>query len=205
MLSLPRTAAHRIVTATFALVLLCSAAAAAPKDRTLKRASLPDEPVEITEIKVKENRVQFWEQFPADDDWLSGITFTVKNTSERQISHLTLLIEQPISETFSLTIPVGAGDFNPLGQTVSGPAIAAPGKTVEIRLSEGRYRGFRDAVPTQYQFTPITQVTIHVQRVVFTDGTMWYKGMLHQRDPNNPRRWYPAPGEKERFLEKMRG
>ncbi|HST51186.1 MAG TPA: hypothetical protein VLJ61_04175, partial [Pyrinomonadaceae bacterium] len=204
MSSFFRNATHRSLTITsLVLLLLCTASAAVPKNRMIESASLPDEPVEITAIKVKEANVKFWEKFAADEDWLSGITFTVKNTSEKRISHVELLIEQSISETLSFTIPVGVGEFRPLTQSAAGPAIALPGETVEIRLSDERYKGFRNAVPVEYKFVPVTEVKVHIERVVFTDGSMWYKGMLHYRDPNNPRRWFPAPGEKERFIEKM--
>jgi hypothetical protein len=203
MSSFLSSAIHRTITISFMLLLFCAVSAAAPKNRIIKRASLPDEPVEITEIKVKEAKVNFWEKFAGDDDWLSGITFTVKNTSGKNISHVALLIEQPISESFSLTIPIGEGQFSPLSENAVGPVIARAGETVEIRLSDERYKGFMHSVPLEFKFDPITEVKVHIERVVFTDGSMWYKGMLHYRDPNNSKRWLPAPGEKERFLEKM--
>jgi len=57
------------------------------KHRTIARLPLErNEPVRIRAVKVKDIRVRHGQKFVADDDWLSGLTVTVKNRTDKTIT-----------------------------------------------------------------------------------------------------------------------
>src|ERR1044071_1769562 len=186
-------------------LLLSAVGSAARRERLMTQESLPDEPIQISEVRVKGQPVQFGRRFVADERWLNGLKFVVKNVSPKAISHITLLIEQSVPGAPTFEIILRKGYFDPFAEkpTGEGPPVVAPGMAAELTLDGEEYKTYIDSLPEEFKGPAVPLVNVRIHRAVFEDGSMWYKGMLHYRNPDRPSSWYPAPGEKERFIEKM--
>ena len=119
------------------------------KDRVL--VQLPFEPgrqtpVEITAIEVKGKVVEPGRKFSSGDDWLRGLTFTLKNISDKPVSYIEVGLHflapagsQAQNAVYDLrygylrVIPNPAADM-------SAPKSLMPGETWRLELSEADYQ-----------------------------------------------------------------
>ncbi len=195
----------KVVTLTIAcLFLIPGVSALAQSKRLINRNQLPDEPLDVVELRAHGVPVEFGKPFDADDQWLSGISFKVKNVSGKAIAHLSLRLAKPPENGLNFNIPLRAGYFDPFAANPIHGTILNPNETLDIGLDDRVYEGFMSRLPNEYSRTSLAQIDFSIESVVFTDGTRWHLGMILQRDPNQPNMWYPLPGEKERFEKKMR-
>jgi hypothetical protein len=63
--------------------------------RTLQKITHKNEPVEIAVAKVGTRRVSLGQSFMANNEWVSGLSFKVKNLSAQAIVRIELELEFP--------------------------------------------------------------------------------------------------------------
>lgn len=176
------------------LVVVWPAAAVRPQEtaRTLEKVPLKNEPVEIAEVKVGNKIVTLGQGFIANDDWVSDLSFKVKNLSIQAVVRVELELQFP-EVTFdkaALVIPIAYGQIPGLAD--SGPKEqipVGPNETVQMALGSDTYGGLKRILTDNGRTLGVTKARLQLAMIIFADGTAWRNGFLLNRDPNNPRRW----------------
>lgn len=167
------------------------------QERTLNKRSFRDEPVSITKLKVKGTHVNFNQKFITDDDWFRNLTVSVKNTSNKTIVFIDLMLTFPAAE--GATQERAASDHLIYGPYPPPPGESGtphpdqpplkPGDSATLMLTD--YEGTRQFLDQVGKPKSIKEIEIRISEVIFENGTKWIAGQLHKRDPNNPNIWLP--------------
>jgi hypothetical protein len=152
------------------------------------------------EVKVGEQAIQFDNTFVADEDWLRGSKFKLKNISGKSIVYLEIELWIPASVTNGrpLIVPIRYGQ---MPSASSGSSVAtAPdsvldGNEVELSVSDKIYTNAKQVLANRGS-NSISDVEVRIGMVIFDDGTAWREGHLLRRDPNNPDSWKAVPRSK---------
>lgn len=144
-------------------------------------------PVEIISMKLNGKEVKPGEKIKGDDDWLKGLSFTLKNISDRPIAYVDIGIRFPHSRGFvvySLNYGVDYSRGEPR-RTYSPPAIQ-PGETLELVLTKEKYSVFLNILAQGGASRSFDNAPYYVERICFEDETdvIWEGGYLKRRDPN---------------------
>lgn len=170
-------------------------------ERTIKKLKWRSEPVTIAKIKVKGRPVGVDQNFDEEDDWLKGITLSVKNTSDQAITYINVELffprpedESAANETpFAYPLLYGYVPILPEAfPAPNAPPPIKPGEVVELTLADKDYDQLKIYLRNSNYPTSIKQVRLTLRAVAFGDGTMWRSGSLFQRDPNDPSKWNPV-------------
>jgi hypothetical protein len=162
------------------------------QERTIKKVSWRNEPVKIAKLKIKGKPIGLGQSFLEEDDWLEGMTISVKNTSGKTITFLSMRLDFPRPESSSQE-PVSIYEFeygrNPLfasGSSLPNTPTIAPGESTEFSISDTIYAALKKLL-SDYPAS-IKKVEIVLNSVAFDDGTEWQGGGLYRRDPSDPGR-----------------
>lgn len=166
-------------------------------DRAVKKPSWPNEVVKITRLKVKKGEVEFDKKFAADDDWLRGLTLTVKNVSDKPVvfveATVTLFGRGGEDETGKVPLEFpftyGSDPAADVRDVSRLPRALDPGDSADMALSEEGYTRLRQMLLRENYPLKFKQAEVAIERVFFSDGMMWYKSYYFLRDPDNPNRW----------------
>src|SRR5882724_10604953 len=127
------------------------AVAAQPQQvpRTLEKVPRKNEPVEITEIKVGNNAISLGQSFLANSDWVSDLTFKVRNISAKDIAWVELQLQFPEvrfnKAIFVQPIRYGQVPDLPEDSRQDEPPVA-PNETVQMQLDSDSYGGLKRIV-----------------------------------------------------------
>jgi hypothetical protein len=136
------------------------------------------------------------EKFRAEDDWMKGLTFSVKNTSEKTIIYIEIELSFPrhkgAPEEPEAHDRIIYGHYPALpGETATPhpdqPPIR-PSETVDVVLKD--FDGIREFLNSTHYPVSINRLEVSVGDVVFDDGIKWSGGGLFRRDPENPGGWF---------------
>jgi len=133
-------------------------------------------------------------RFAAGDDWLKGLTITVRNDSGEPITHISLNLsfprppEQKHEPGFSEPLEYGVSPVpfpdGTFPNTSSEPIM--PGESAELLLKDADYDGLR-ATLRELNFPPrIKKVKMHFVLLGFGDGTIWSAGKRYAFDRSRP-------------------
>jgi hypothetical protein len=180
-----------------AIVSAISTYAGQAQERSLKKRSFRDEPLSITKLKVKGTRINFNQKFITDDDWFRNLTVSVKNTSNKTIVFIDLMLTFPAAE--GATQERAASDHLIYGHYPPAPGETGTHHPDQLPLKSGDsatlvltdYEGTRQFLDQVGKPKSIKDIEIRISEVVFEDGTKWIAGQLHKRDPDNPNSWLP--------------
>lgn len=159
-----------------------------------KRLIYPNEPVYVMDLSVKGEQHQINRHVrAADEDWLNGLTFKVKNVSKKNIVFIYASLVFPetkaiLGRTFVFDLLYGADPRLDVAPSTEKPL--KPEEAAEFVLSDASYGMVKRSI--ELRITPmknINSVEIDILRVVFDDDTGWATGAFLHRDPNNPKRW----------------
>jgi hypothetical protein len=178
----------------FAAVILfipiaASVSAQELRDRELKPAfdfTTIQMPVEIVSIKLNGRDVAPGEKIKGDDDWLQGLSFTVRNISEKPIAYvaISLRFEQPrriVGFTLSYGVDYSRGE----PRSGSSPLPIQPNQTVDLTLTKERYPNFLQILKLGEMPRSFDVVPYLVERISFEDdpNIIWEGGYLKRRNP----------------------
>lgn len=179
---------------------LCSllAAGAGPafarqlRDRELRPAfdfTKIQSPVEIISVKLNGRDVRPGEKIKGDDDWLRGLTFTLKNISPQPIAYVEVALQFPrpggfVAYILSYGVDLSRGDH----RRESSPPAIRPGGTVDLVLAEEKYQGFLRVLARGEAARSFDTAPYYIERVCFEGepDVIWAGGRLKRRDPNQP-------------------
>lgn len=157
-----------------------------------KYTSFSNEPVVVTNLKIKGRPIQINSRITEGEDWLNGLTFKIRNISKKNV--LLLYIELLFPETklnggnvIAFDIRYGA-DTN-VHDAPAGERMVLPGDQAEFTITDDLYQKIKQAVETRTSIENINSVQINILKVIFDDDTAWSTGSFMHRDPNNAKRW----------------
>jgi hypothetical protein len=146
-------------------------------------------PVEIVSVKLNGEEVRPGEKIQGDDDWLRGVSFTLKNVSDKPIAYVAVGLQFPrpqgyVAYLLSYGVDLSRGER---GRDSSPPAIE-PGRTVELVLTGEKYPGFLRILERGEAARSFDEAQYYVDRVCFEGepDIIWASGMLKRRDPDRP-------------------
>lgn len=164
--------------------------------RTVRRLPAEqNEPVAITAVTVKGKKIALNEKFLTGEDWLNGLTITLKNSSNKPILLTSVQLQFPRPEGNTRGIAVDDISYgNPAlleesAQTKSASDILAPGQSIDVHVSSDDLSRINSLLSFSGYKGTIDTVAIRIGRTIFADDTMWYAGTYLQRDHTTPSRW----------------
>ena len=146
-------------------------------------------PVEIVSIKLNGKELQPGEKIKGDDDWLRGLTFSLKNISGKPISYVAVGLRFPRPNgmvVYILPYGVDLSYGQPKGEG-SLPPIQ-PGEVKDLVLAKENYATFERILAAGEGSKSAGTVPYHIARVCFEDDRylIWEGGYLKRRDPTVP-------------------
>jgi hypothetical protein len=168
------------------------------KERVIEKLSWPKEPVEIKAVKTKKGAIKLGQKFPEGDDWLSGLTLNISNTSNKAIVYVEIDIRFPRPKdenraqepSFVTSISYGSIPSSQAPPKRTTPIM--PGETINIALPDDEYGQLKSSLIRHNFSASINRVQIIVRTVVFDDGMIWRGGQMMRPDPNDPDIWNPV-------------
>ena len=142
-------------------------------------------PVEIASIKLNGKDIVPGQKFKGDDDWLKGISFTLKNVSDQPISYVNVGFKFPLPNGFVVVIGLTYGIDSSYGEIRRSPSPASiqPGQSVELVLTKQRWDSFLNVLAQANAPRSFDTAPFYVERVSFEDqpDVIWQGGYLKRR------------------------
>jgi hypothetical protein len=162
--------------------------------RVIEELSVPAQPAQFIEIKNGRGKVFKRGKIEDDDEWMEGLTVSLKNTSDKPIIYAKVTLDFPRvensseSEEYPLAYYLYFGTSEKPDGTAPLPSVK-PGEVVELSLSAERYGRLKTILQEVKYSRSIKKVRMWLGGVIFDDDLMWAAGELLRRDPNDPNRW----------------
>jgi len=172
--------------------ILAPASAQVVRERELKPAidfTTIQMPVEIVAIKLNQKEVMPGEKIKGDDDWLKGVSFTVRNISDKPIAYVAigLRFEPPpgAARLVVFTLSYGFDYSRGVPRSGSSPLPVQPDQTVDLVLTDERYPNFLQILSIGGMPRGFDVVPYYVERVSFEDdpNIIWEGGYLKRKNP----------------------
>ena len=144
-------------------------------------------PVEIVSIRLNGKDVQPGEKIKGNDNWLRGVSFTLKNISDQPITYVNIGFKFPLPNGFVVVAVLNSGIDCYHGEITRHPSPPAmqPGQTMDLVLTKERYDSFlyvlaQAEAPSSFETAPY-----FVNRVCFENqpNVIWEGGFLKRRNP----------------------
>ena len=165
-----------------------------PEEKIIKKVSFPNEPITFTSIESDGQRVEPGVKFVRDGDWLKDLTINFKNTSDKPIVYVSIVLVFP-DPLFSHTLGFGVNPLIKLKnlpvETSEKPAILPIGETASVKLSDGGFESLKKAVADKRPLSAIDEVNYRIMYIFFEDGTSWAAGNMLRPDPERPGEFLP--------------
>jgi len=185
-----------VLSVSIVMLLPVSGLARQEKDRLVDKESWKTEPVKIDKVKVKNRAVELGETFTEEDDWLRGLTVSLKNTSGKEIVYveMELMFPRPGGGTEQTPVYLYRLFYGQQPSTENPPAPderkrLKPGESVDVSLPEGEEEHIKAVLAHLGYPAETKHARFGVGVVVFGDGTMWRAGRTLNRSPNDPDTW----------------
>lgn len=170
------------------------------KDRIIEVPSFSNEPVKISELKAKGREVRAGEKFKDSNDWFKGLTIKIRNTSDKPVKYVSVLVSfpRPKEQKEAGRLPFGEQltyGFSPVDREAAAgssptPSIP-PGESIELVLSEKHFDEYTGVLKRLAFPDGVKRIELTLQEVGFDDGLLWSGGKFWRRDPNNHDKYVP--------------
>lgn len=163
------------------------------QERMVDKISWRTEPIKIVNLKTKGKPIELGKNFVEEDDWLKGLTVTVKNVSDKVIARIEIDLAFPrpgggTKEKPNYVVSMIYG-LDPAEASAEALKLVQPGASVDVKLLEVNLPFIKTDLKGLGYPEKITQAQLRVEYVTFIDGTMWAgDGDVLYPDPNNPKR-----------------
>ena len=146
-------------------------------------------PVEIVAVKLNGDDVLPGEKVLGDDDWLRGLSFTLRNISDKPIAYVAVALQFPqpqgyVAYVLSYGVDLSRGE----PRRESSPPAIQPGGTVNLVLTKEQYPGFLRILGLGGAARSFDAAPYYVDKICFEGepDVIWAAGMLKRRDPERP-------------------
>jgi len=192
------------ITRVFLLLGLAGLAAVFPpsvrvstqtSERAIDKVLVPSQPVELLGMRNKHGKVFKGGKIEDDDEWMDGLTVSVRNKSDKALTYVQVTLDFPKVENSAEDEEPPLAYFLYFG-TREKPDAAAPlpsikpGEVVELTLTTERYDILKRHLQELKYSRGIKKVKMTLHAVIFEDDLMWNSGVMMRRDPNDPYRWH---------------
>jgi hypothetical protein len=143
-------------------------------------------PLEIVSIKLEGKDVQPGEKIKGNDDWLRGVSFTLKNISVKPIAYVDVGLRFPQPDGFVVySLNYGVDCSRGASKREPSPPAIQPGESLDLVLTKERYEVFL-YVLAQGRASSRDTAVYSILRVCFENepDVIWEGGFLKRRDPN---------------------
>lgn len=150
-----------------------------------------NDPVQITDLKLRDKEAQLNKEFEAEDDWLKELSFKLKNISNKNITYVVVELSFPDSKATGhlmvrdFRFGRRPGEPNPTSE----PLLLEPEKTIHISLAE-QYTGIKSFLERRQSIRTHKTLKIRPFAIYFEDGTQWSGGDFYRPDPSAPGRYF---------------
>ncbi len=160
----------------------------ANKDAIVKKLTRPDEPVEVTNLRVKGQPINFDSTFSRDEDWVKDLTVDVKNISNRDIIYINVALDFPLDESRSRIYRIALEYGHQPKSKGANSAVITPLKPGSVATLAVRSAGAEDLKSTLQtkgvgEALNISKAELFTEMVFFDERTMWSMGRMLSRDP----------------------
>jgi len=167
------------------------------QERSIKQNLFGNEPIKITKIKSKIGLIRPDGKTKGDDEWLRGLTLTVKNVGNKPITFIDLELHFPRldhSEHDDV-----AGYPISYGTPLTDGTKVMPGDSTDLVLSEDDYSNLKSLLSKLGYPMSIKSIEVIIREVRFDDDTKWNAGELFRRIRGQPKQWEKI-GENKSYL-----
>jgi hypothetical protein len=144
-------------------------------------------PVEILSIKLNGKEIQPGEKITGDDDWLQGLSFTMKNISDKPIAYMEVGLKFSRPGAFVVySLNYGVDYSRGESRRESSPPAIQPGQTLNLVLTKEKYPIFLSVLAQGGASRSSDTVSYSLNRVSFEgeSDVIWSGGNLMRRDSN---------------------
>ena len=174
------------------IMILWTIGYAQKQGRVIDKISWHNEPIEVQKLKTKDKPIELAREFVEEDDWLKGLTVTVKNVSNKAIARieLELAFPRPGGGTTEKPTFVDAMIYglDPADSGAEKVKLIVPGESVDVKLLEVNLPFIKSALKGLGYPEKTTRAQIKVESVTFVDGSMWSGEDIFYPDPSDPKR-----------------
>lgn len=177
-----------VITITILSVTPMQAEGVQQFESRLEKRTYANEPLKIVDLRVGSKELQFDEDFLGDTDWITKVEVKLKNTSTLQITHLQINLQLPQGKESALSVPFAiAGSPTHLPE-VQPTFQLNPGDTLILKFNSKFLQKLKEKA-AQIGHRELNRLILSIERVVFSDNTLWQYGYIHRRNSNNPLQW----------------
>jgi hypothetical protein len=171
------------------------------QDRIIEVPVFSNEPVKISGLKAKGRGVRAGEKFKDSNDWFKGLTIKIRNTSDKPVKYVSVLVSfpRPKEQKEAGRLPFGEQltyGFSPVDtKAAAGSSLTPsipPGESIELVLSEKHFDEYTSVLKRLAFPDAIKRIELTLQEVGFEDGLLWSGGEFWRRDPNNRDNYVPV-------------
>lgn len=146
-------------------------------------------PIEMVSIKLKDQDFRPGEKVKGDDDWLHGLSFRIKNVSDKPLSYVEFVIQFKRPErVVGYSLHYGVDSERGERRMDHSPPAIQPGETLDLALTKQNYTSFLYVLEQGEVPRDFDTASYYLAKICFENepDMMWAWGNLRQRDPNVP-------------------
>jgi hypothetical protein len=148
---------------------------------------LPDQPAELAGVTAAGKDIKFNESFTDGPEWLKHLSFTLRNTYSKPITHVSLYLYFPetriTGNIMMYPLKFGKSKRARLNLEESEESLA-PGDEATVKFSLNRQSQLKEFLERRHAIDSLHKVMVQVAEVEFADGTYWFGGSWFRIDPN---------------------
>ena len=141
-------------------------------------------PVEIVSIKLNGVDIVPGEPIKGDDDWLQGLSFRLKNISDKPIAFVNIGFKFPLRNGFVVSmLAYGINCRAGSTRTTTSPPAIAPGHDIDLALTGDNYKSFLYVLDQARAPRSFDKAPFYVDTVCFEGepDVIWQTGFLKRR------------------------
>jgi hypothetical protein len=145
-------------------------------------------PVEIVSIQQNGQEIKPGEKILGNDDWLRGVSFSLKNISDKPIAYVGMGIRFPLPRGFVVyMLSYGVDMSRGEPRSASSPLPIMPGERLDLVFDETNYKGFLHILEQAEAAKSFEIAPYYLHRVCFENEpeVFWEGGFLKRRDPGH--------------------
>jgi hypothetical protein len=143
------------------------------------RSSSNGKALEIVDVRVAGSSVELGHPFAANDDWLSSLSFRVKNITGKPLRFIrmgfsmleTKMDDKSLGFSFTYGTPCSTNANPPCDVKNKESKLVMPDEEVDMKFNEKEYQRNQDFILKRAGITKINRILVGIASFQFEDGT----------------------------------